>query len=153
MTLKQKLKIRFKIISSIIFTGLIVLLFLWQYNPKIICEEWLLGFECVIGAWFWFDKKLLYIKNQLIISLLLCLTFLIVVILIIGHSFIATIPLASMIGRIIVNKIMERNLETEEEEDSSVEGRVKIMIYWLITAVISCVIYLIIKSFFYYFCD
>lgn len=146
MTPKQKLKIRFKIISSIIFIGLIVLLALYKYNPQII-SDWLFWSAYIVGIWFWLDKKLLYIRSQLIISLLLCLVFLFIVI-ITNHNYIATIPLASMMGRIIANKVLDKSrkidLDTKDEYDDLLEGRVKMIIYFVMTAVISGIIYLVI---------
>jgi hypothetical protein len=147
MTPKQKLKIRFRIISSIIFVGLIVLWVLNKNNPQII-DDWLLGSAYIIGIWFWFDKKLLYIRSQLIISLLLCLMFLFIVITT-NHYYIATIPLASVTGRLIANKILDKerkiDLEAKDECEGILEGRMKMMIYFVMTAAISGIIYLVIK--------
>ena len=147
MTPKQTLKIRFTVISTIIFIGLIVLLVLNKYNTLIV-SDWLFWSAYIIGSWFWFDKKLLYIKKQFIISLLLCLMFLIIVG-IANHNYIATIPLASIIGRMIVNKILDKSrkidLEAKDEQEDNTEERIKMMIYFVMTAVISGIIYLVVS--------
>ena len=149
MTPKKKLKIRFIIISSIIFIGLIILLLLHKYNPQIISYEWLFWSAIIIGSWFWCDKKLLYFKNYIIICLFLCLSFLFVLIIIKDLYYIATIPLAAMIGRIIANKKMDKirriDLDAKDELEGWFEERAKMMIYYLTTLVISGIIYLIIK--------
>ena len=125
------------------------IIILYKYNPKLISEEWLYWSAFIIGAWFWFDKKLLYFKNQFIISLLLCLMFLFIVVIVVRQNFIAPIPLASVIGRIIVNKKLDKirkiDLEAKDEVDDLLEGRAKLLIYSLTTVVITCIINLIIK--------
>jgi hypothetical protein len=151
MTPRQKLKIRFIINSSIIFIGLILLLFLCKYNPEIINEKWLFWSAMIIGFWFWFDKKLLYVRNQLIICLFLCLTFLFIVTIFTHLIYFATIPLASMIGRVMANRILEKwkvrkiDLDVKDELEDMFEEKAKMMIYFLATAIISGVIYLIIQ--------
>jgi len=151
MTPKQKLKIRFKIFSSIIFVGLIILLCLSKYTQQIIDEKWIDWSAFVIGSWFWFDKKLLYFRNLRILSLLLCLVFLFVVIIFIHHSIFAPIPLASVIGRIILNKKLDEmrsiDLEAKDENENAFEARAKMMIYFIVTAIITWIINLIIRIF------
>ena len=149
---RQKIKIRFTIITSIILAGLTVLLFLYKYNPQIInekYEELLFWTAIIISGWIWFDKKLLYYRNQLIISLLLCLAYLVAVETVMRHSYIAPIPLASVTGRIIVNKIMDKiriiDLNAKDKSVDYLEGRITAGIYYCITAAISLIIYLIVK--------
>jgi membrane-associated HD superfamily phosphohydrolase len=151
MQSKQKSKMIFNIISSIIFVWLIVLLYLLQCNQQIINEKLILWSSIIIGSWFWFDKKLLYVRSQFVISLLLCLMFLFIVVL--HYTFIATLPLSALIGRFIVNKILgeERKIDLyikkKDDDYTSLEERAKMMIYFLITAAISGMFYLIIKLF------
>jgi hypothetical protein len=152
MTPRQKLKIRFKIFSSIIFIGLIVLLFIYKSTPQIITEE--LFEDClslssiIICLWFWYDEKLLYFRNQLIISLLLCLMYLIVVIKVPNFTVLAPVPLASVIGRVFANKMLDKirkiDLDAKDKDESWVEMQQSRMIMYIITAVITGIIHLII---------
>jgi len=153
MTPRQKLRIRFKIFSSIIFIGLIVLLFLNKHNPQMITDELfekcLLMSLSIISVWFWVDEKLLYFRNQLIISLLLCLTFLIVVITVTNLTIFAPVPLACVIGRIFINKKLDKirkiDLDAKDKKESWDEIQQSKMIMGIITIVITCVIHLIIN--------
>ena len=153
MTPRQKLRIRFKIFSSIIFIGLIVLLFLYKFNPQIITDELfekcLLMSLSIISVWFWVDEKLFYFRNQLIISLLLCLMFLIVVTTVTNLAILAPVPLASVIGRIFTNKMLDKirkiDLDAKDKVESWDETQQSKMIMGIITIVITCVIHLIIN--------
>ena len=151
MTPKQKLIIRFKIFSSIIFVGLITFLFLCKYTQQIIDEKWIMCSAAIMSVWFWSDKKLLYFKNLRIISFLLCLTFLFVVVIFMHHSIFAPIPLASIIGRIILNKKLNGmrsiDLEAEDEWGDMFEERAKGLVYAIITAIITGIINLVINLF------
>ena len=148
MPLKQKLIIRFTIFSSIIFFGLIVLLYLCKYTQQIIDEKLIYQSGFIIGIWFWLDKKLLYFKNLRIISLLLCSAFLFVVVIFVHHTTFAPVPLASVIGRIIANKKLDgmRNidLEAKDEIDEYGEGKAKMLVYCIITGIITAIIDLVI---------
>jgi hypothetical protein len=151
MTPKQKLKIRFTVFSSIIFAGLIILLFLCEYNMQIIDDDdWIPWAAYIIGTWFWFDKKLLYFLNYLIISLLLSLSFLLVVVIFVRYNIFAPIPLASVIGRVILNKKLDTmrkiDLNAKDEWNAS-EDRAKMMAYSIITAIITCIINFVIEFF------
>ena len=118
-------------------------------------EKLLFWSAFIIGSWYWFDKKLLYIRNQLIISLLLCLMYLVAVA-VMHHIYIAPIPLASITGRIIINKYMDKykmreiDLDAEDEVDGDgvLEERAKMFVYVITTSVVYFtfyVFYLIVK--------
>ena len=150
MTSRQKLKIRFIIFSSIISVELILFLFFCKYNLQI-NEEWVYWSAFIIGSWFWFDKKLLYFRNYLIISLLLSLSFLFVVNILVHYNIFAPIPLASTIGRVILNKKLDTmrkiDLEAKDENEDYLGGRIKMMVYYIVTAIITCIINVIINVF------
>ena len=126
-------------------------MFLCKYTQQIIDEKWVDWSSFIIGSWFWFDKKLLYFKNLRITSLLLCIMFLFVIVIFIHHSIFAPIPLASVIGRIILNKKLDGmrdiNLEAKDEVDDVFEERAKMMVYFIVTAIITGIINLIINFF------
>jgi hypothetical protein len=157
MTIVQKLKLRFWILSAILVAGIITAIF----YPNVLDKELYLSkghymtvieqFILIPISWFWIDKKLLYIRSHLIISLLLCLIFLITIVAT-NHPYLATLPLSSVIGRWIANKhldpIRKIDMETVDETEDYSEYHIKMLIYFVITLPISGIIYFLINLLF-----
>ena len=151
--IRQKLKIRFTIFSTIIFIGLFVILIISRFNPQIFIESddlWLWCTSFFIGIWFWRDKKLFYFNNHIIVSLLLSLSYIAVSAIVLQEwNFIAPVPLASMMGRIFVNKKLDKmrkiDLDAEDEFYDREEESTKGLVYFIITAVITGAINLLVK--------
>ena len=151
--IRQKIKIRFKIFSTIIFIGLIVLLIISKINPQIFIgsdDLWLWWTSFIIGIWFWRDKKIFYFNNHIIVSLLLSFTYIAVSVIVLQEwNIIAPVPLASMMGRIFVNKKLDKmrkiDLDSEDEFYDRIEESTKGLVYFIVTAVITGAINLLVK--------